>query len=148
MKTYDPKRYTMVLAGINLSRGLADGTFIKISPMAPRFSSKAGVDGEVVRTRRHDRRRSIEFTTMQTSEVNDRLSALFATDANAENGEGVGSFLLMDRNGTTRIEGVAYVAQDPDVELGPEASTRVWKLELVDETAATHGSNADTLPSV
>lgn len=148
MKTYDPKRFTLVFAGINLNKGLADGTFFKATPMAPRFSSKSGVDGEVVRSRKHDKRRSIEFTTMQTSEVNDRLSAILDTDANSENGEGVGSFLLMDRNGTTVMEGAAYVAQDPDLELAAEAGTRVWKLELVDETNVVHGSNADTIATV
>lgn len=147
MKTYDPKKYTCVFAGVNLNKGLADGTWIKIAPAAPRFSSKAGVDGEVVRTRRHDSRRMVEFTTMQTSDVNDRLSSIFAADIAAEAGEGVGSFLLQDRNGTTTVEGVAYISQEPDLELGVEAGTRTWKLELVDGDA-THGSNADSAAAV
>ena len=144
MKTYDPKRYTIVFAGVNLNKGLADGTFLRVTPAAPRFSSKAGVDGEVTRTRKHDKRRMVEFTVMQTSEVNDRLSAILATDADSENGEGVGNFYVADRNGTTVLEGLAYIAQDPDLELGAEAGTRTWKLEIA-EGSATHGSNPDTI---
>ena len=147
MKTYDPRKYTAVFAGVNLNRGLADGTWIKVTPAAPRFSSKVGVDGEVSRSRRHDSRRMVEFSTMQTSEVNDRLSAILAADVAAEAGEGVGSFLLQDRNGTTVVEGVAYIVQEPDLELGVEAGTRTWKLEIVDGDA-THGSNADSSAAV
>jgi hypothetical protein len=144
MKTYDPKKYDIVYAGIRLDRGLADGTFLSISAMSPGFSSKVGVDGEVVRTRSHDTRRTVSFTTMQTSELNDRLSAVYDRDRRAPAGEGVGSFVVQDRNGTTLIEGTAYIVQDPDLELSNEASTREWKLELVDVGTFRHGSNLST----
>lgn len=145
MKTYDPKRYVISFAGVDLNKGLADGTFLRISPMTARFTSKSGVDGEVTRTRRHDKRRTGEFTTMQTSDVNARLSAIFAADTDAPNGEGVGALLVKDLVGTTVFEATAYIAQDPDLELGPEATTRTWRFEIVDPGQTTHGSNPDTV---
>lgn len=140
MKTYDPKKYDLIFLGIRLNEGLADGTFIKITPTSAGFTSKSGVDGEVTRSRMHDRRRTIEFTLMQTSAINDRLSAAYNADRDSTNGEGVGAFMLQDRNGTTQVDGTAWVSQEPDLELAAEAGTRVWKLELVDGTA-THGGN-------
>ena len=141
MKTYDPKKYDIVFAGVRLNEGLADGTFLKITPMSPRYTSKVGVDGEVVRSRKHDTRRSVEFTLMQTSAINDRLSQIFKSDLASLNGEGVGAFLVQDRNGTTILEGTAWITQDPDLELAAEAGPRVWKLEIA-ESSATHGGNS------
>jgi hypothetical protein len=139
VKTYDPKKIDIIFAGIRIG-GFADGTFLKIAPKSPRFTSKSGVDGEVTRSRMHDTRRDVEFTLMQTSETNDRLSAVFKADVDSVNGEGVGAFMVQDRNGSTLIEGTAYITTDPDAEFAGEAGPRVWKLELV-EGSATHGGN-------
>ena len=137
MRTYDPKKVDIVFAGFRLE-GFVDGTFVKVSPKSVRFSSKSGVDGEVSRSRMHDTRKDVEITLMQTSESNDRLSQVFRADTDAVNGEGVGSFLLQDRGGTTLIEGTAWITSDPDAEFGAEAGGRVWKLELV-EGSVFHG---------
>lgn len=143
MKTYDPRRFDIVFAGIPLNKGVADGTFLSISSVGPGFSSKAGVDGEVTRTRSHDRRAVAKLTLMQTSEINDRLSAAYAADRDATNGQGVGVFFVQDRSGTTILEAAkAYISDDPDVTLEAEASTREWTFEL-SELRPTHGSNSD-----
>jgi hypothetical protein len=143
LKTYDPKKYPIVFAGILVNEGLADGTFLNISTETPGFSSKSGVDGEVTRTRSHDRRATATITVMQTSEVNDRFSALYAADRAATNGQGVGAFYVQDLAGTTVLESsVAYIANDPDVTLEAEASTRDWVIELADYQPS-HGSNSD-----
>lgn len=143
MKTYDPKKFDIVYAGIHLNEGVADGTFVVYSSTTPAFSSKAGTDGEVTRSRQHDRRSTVRLTLMQTSEVNDRLSTALAADMAAQNGLGVGSFLIRDRSGTTLIEASrAWIMDDPDLNLEQTASTREWVFELAD-TSAFHGSNPD-----
>lgn len=145
LKTYDPKKYRIEFAGISLNKGIADGTFLVVSSVGPGFSSKAGVDGEVVRTRSHDRRAVARLTLMQTSEVNDRLSSLYAADRDATNGQGVGAFSVKDDspNGTTIGEASkAYIADDPDLQLEAEAGTREWVIELAD-WRPTHGSVGD-----
>jgi hypothetical protein len=144
MKTYDPKRYDLVLGGVRLNQGLADGTWITVEGMSPGFTSKVGVDGEVTRARMHDRRATVRLTVMQTSAVNDLLSRQYLDDRNGnENGRGVASFLLQDRAGTTVVQASkAYIADDPDVTLSAEAETREWVIELAD-AEMFHGGNPD-----
>lgn len=143
MNTYDPNKYDIVFAGINLNEGVADGTVLTIAPVGPGFTSKAGVDGRVTRTRKHDRRYTAKISLMQTSAVNDRLSALYQADRNAENGRGVGAFFVQDRAGTTRFTGAkAYLAQDPEIVIDPEATAREWLIEI-SVGQVTHGSNPD-----
>ena len=143
LKTYDPKQYDLVFAGINLSEGLADGTFLTVTPDTAGFSKKVGVDGEVTRSRSHDRTATATFTLMQTSEVNDRLSAVYNADRDAVNGQGVGTFFVQDRAGTTIGEASkAYIANMPDLTLSGEAETREWTIELADWTPV-HGSVSD-----
>lgn len=143
MRTYDPKKFDIVFAGIHLNKGVADGTFLTLAPVTPGFSSKAGVDGEVSRSRQHDRRYTVRLVLMQTSDVNDRLSAVYAADRDAVNGQGVGSFFIQDRSGTTLVQASkAYINQDPDLTLEQTASTREWQFELSD-TDVFHGSNPE-----
>lgn len=143
LKTYDPKQWDIVFAGIPLNEGLADGTFLSISTTTAAFTSKAGPDGEVTRVRQHDRRAQARFTTMQTSEVNDRLSAVLRADRAATNGQGVGMFFVQDRSGTTVVRSSkAYISDDPDIELAMDATTREWIIDLPDYDP-THGSNPD-----
>lgn len=143
MKTYDPAKFDIVFAGRHLNEGVAEGTFLTVKRTTPGFSSKAGVDGEVTRTRSHDRRATATLTLMQTSEVNDILSAIFAADLAATVGQGVGAFFVQDRSGTTVIEASkAYIADDPEFKLDATASERVWTFELSDVTMV-HGSNSD-----
>lgn len=143
LKTYDPNMYDVVFAGIRLNEGLAEGTFLTISSESPGFSSKVGVDGEVTRARSHDSRATARLVLMQTSEINERLSAIHAADMDALNGSGVGSFYVQDRNGSTVAEASkAYISDDPDLTLEAEASEREWTFELADYSV-THGSTPD-----
>ncbi len=143
LKTYDPRKHDIVFAGILINEGLADGTFLTITPETPGFSTKVGVDGEVTRTRSHDRRATATVTLMQTSEVNARLSALYAADRAAVNGQGVGSFFVQDRGGDTVLRSSkAFISDGPDVTLAAEAETREWTFILTDYTPS-HGGNAD-----
>jgi len=143
LKTYDPRKHDIIFAGILINEGLADGTFLTISSDTPGFSVKVGVDGEATRTRSHSKVAEAKVTLMQTSEVNDRLSALYAADRAAVNGQGVGVFYVQDRAGTTVLQASkAFISDDPDVELSDEASTREWTFILTDY-APIHGGNPD-----
>ena len=144
MKTYDPKKYVATFGGVKLNEGIADGTFIGIKRVKSAFSAKTGVDGGHVRSRQHDRGKILTLTLMQTSEVNDRLSAILNADRAAINGKGVAAFMLIDLSGTTRIESAkAYIIDDPDMELGETATTREWAIMLAEVADPIHGSNPD-----
>ncbi len=143
MKTYDPKKHVIVFAGIPLNKGVADGTFLEIVSDGPGFTKKIGVDGEVTRSRSHNRSAQAKVTLMQTSEVNDRLSARYSADRAATVGQGVGVFYLQDLAGTTIGQASkAWIADDPDISLDATAGTRVWLIDLAD-WEVTHGGNAD-----
>jgi hypothetical protein len=143
VKTYDPKKYVLTFAGIPLNKGVADGTFLSVASSAPGFSKKVGVDGEVTRARSHDRTATATITLMQTSEVNDRLSARYRADRNAVNGQGVGAFEVRDLAGTTIARAAkAWISDDPDLTLEAEASTREWTIDLADWDPL-HGSVSD-----
>ena len=143
LKTYDPSKHAIVFAGILLNKGLADGTFLTITPATPGFSTKTGADGEVTRSRSHDKVAEATLTVMQTSEINDRLTALYLADRAATNGSGVGVFYVQDLAGTTlHMSSKAFISDDPDVELGTEATTREWAFILTDY-APGHGGNPD-----
>lgn len=145
-KTYDPKRYAISFAGILLNKGVSDGTLLTIASVTPGFSSKVSVDGPVTRTRSHDKRKTATLTLMQSSEVNDRLSALYNADRDPAqpNGRGVGAFRVQDLSGTTVLTcSKAWISDDPDLTLEATASTREWTFELSEVVDPIHGSVAD-----
>ena len=143
LKTYDPRKHDIVFAGILINEGLADGTFLNVASEQPGFTVKVGADGEVTRTRSHNKVATATVSLMQTSEVNQRLSALYAADRAAVNGQGVGVFYVQDRGGTTVLQASkAFISDDPDVTLETEATTRDWTFILTDYTPI-HGGNAD-----
>lgn len=145
-RTFDPKRYAISFAGILLNSGVGDGTILTITSVTPAFSSKAGVDGTVTRSRSHDKRKTATLTLMQSSEVNDRLSAIYNADRDPAqpNGRGVGAFRVQDLSGTTVLScAKAWISNDPDLTLEATASTREWTFELAEVVDAIHGSIAD-----
>ena len=141
-RTYDPNQYDVIFGGHRLS-GFAEGTFVQITPETPGFSDKAGVDGEVSRARKHDRRATCTVSLMQTSESNEVLSAAYEADRRSPNGSGVTSFRIVDKAGTTVFEASqAWIQAEPDVTLSDEPEGRDWEIRLADKTG-THGSNPD-----
>jgi hypothetical protein len=146
VKTYDPNRFVISFAGIILNKGVAEDTFLSVSKAGPGFSSKVSVDGSVTRSRSHDKRKIAKLTLMQSSEVNDRLSALYNADRDPAqpNGRGVGVFSVQDLSGTTVLRAAkAYIADDPDLDLGATAGPREWTFELSEVVNPIHGSISD-----
>jgi len=140
VKNYDPKHYTLVVAGIPIpTKGYADGEFIKIERESPAYTKKVGTDGSVTRSRQHNKSGTCTFTTMQHADINAVLSTLHNADLNSENGAGIGPFLLKDRNGLTVHAGKnCWIAKSPDVSLDKEATTRAWQIDI-DELESFEG---------
>lgn len=128
---YNPDR-VMCTFGSSLLQGFADGTFIKVTPLSPGFTSKAGADGLVSHSRSNDPRVKIEVTFMAGSNSNDILSAAHEADLAAPNGAGVGPFTLSDLNGTSVLECTyARVMAAPDTEYSKEDGDKTWVIEGV-----------------
>ncbi len=145
-KTFDPKRFVVSFAGIILNSGLAEGSWLTVAKTAPGFSSKVGVDGEVTRSRSHDKRKTVTLTLMQSSAVNDRLSAIYNADRDPEqpNGRGVGAFYIQDLAGTTVLQAAkAWISGDPDLVLDATATEREWTFELAEVDGAIHGGTTE-----
>lgn len=130
VKVYDGQSVIINFLALPINGGLADGEFLKIARISDAFTSKAGVDGEVTRSKTGDKRVTIELTLMQTSAMNAALSAFADTDEKFPNGAGIGPFLASSNNSFTFCE-KCWIAKRPDKTYGKEAGTRVWKFEGV-----------------
>lgn len=139
--TYDPKRYTLVVAGIPIpTKGYADGEFIKVVRAAQKFTKYVSTDGQVTRIRMHDDSATCTFTTAQRAEVNSILTALYISDVNSANGAGIGPFLLKDQNGLTVHEGKeCWIAQMPEVTLDKGLTVRPWIIDIANMSSFEGG---------
>jgi hypothetical protein len=130
LKNYTSDEVVISLGTIPINTGRGEGTFIKIKPKSPQFTTKVGADGEVARSRSNDHRHEIEITTLQTSDANLILSTLHILDQNAPNGAGVAAFLCEDMQGTSlHAAAECWIVEAPEVEYAAEIKERVWKLE-------------------
>lgn len=128
-KNYNINDVSQNLAGIMIDSGFGEDTVVKVTKDSDDFGDKVGADGEVTRYNMNDERVTIEFTLMQSSDVNAQLSALNILDKNAPGGAGVGPYFLKDNNGTTLLLCTqAWIAKPPDMEFGKEVKERVWKI--------------------
>jgi len=131
-KTYDPTLYSLVIAGIPIpAKGYADGEFIRWERDSDSFTDVAGTDGEVTRAKQYDKRATITFTLMQSSEMNAVLSTLANLDESTDGGAGIGPFLLKDRGGLTVLAGKdCWIAKMPDGSLDKNPTARAWKVRV------------------
>lgn len=128
---YSPDRVVCTFGDV--LRGFAPGTFVKVSPVSAKFSSRAGADRLVSHTRLNDDRIKIEVTLMAGSSSNTYLSAIHEADQTAANGAGVLPFSLADLNGSTIVE-CAYcrIMETPEQEFSNDSDgDRVWIFEGV-----------------
>ncbi len=127
-KFYDPDQLSLVFANIPIS-GFADGEFVRITPESDGFGSVVGTDGEVSRSKTGDKRAEVVFVLMQTSDTNDRLSALHQLDLATPGGAGVGALMIRDRQGRAQYSSEqAWIQRAPDVSFDREATSREWVL--------------------
>lgn len=76
MKTYDPGDISVVFAGLSLTEGLAPDTFVKVETPEDSFNFVQGADGHSTRSKSGKRMKRVMLTVLQTSDVNDKLSAI------------------------------------------------------------------------
>jgi len=130
MQTYDPKNWDLVLGG-NLITGWGDNTFISITKESEAYEDAAGVDGEVVRGRKHDERATLEITLMRTSASNQILSDMYNLGRQSANGEDIFSARLVNREGSSEHKAAeAWVQDAPAVSLEGGPNTTTWKVRL------------------
>lgn len=130
---YDSNQVTIVVANIPISEGFAEDTKIEIVPEANAFEDVVGVDGKVTRSKTNDRRATVTLRLMQSSPMNAVLSALHEIDLSADNGAGVGAFMVKDLGGTSlHVASASWIQKSPDVKYGVKATEREWKIRVAD----------------
>jgi hypothetical protein len=141
-KNFAADQVVLTFAGLRI-QGYADGSFVSVEPMSPGFSSKAGADGLVSRSRSNDPRVKITITLEQTSSSNDVLSAIHEADLAMPNGAGVAALSLEDLLGRFRlVSASAWVEKAPTAEFGRETGQRAWELvAIVPPGARINGGN-------
>lgn len=128
---YDPDNVSIMVCGIPIEGGFADGTFIEIEQDSDDFVDVVGTDGAVTRSKTNDRRATITITLMQSSESNALLSALNNIDRKAKNGAGVGPCLITDNQGTSLYAGEkSWIAKPPTAGFDKTAGPRAWKIRV------------------
>jgi len=131
LKIYSPRQITINFLNQTIDSGYDDGDFCKIEANADDFELTMGTDGEGARSETGDR--SAKFTVMllQTSDGNAVFSAANNLDRAANNGAGVGPFMIRDRQGTSMyMADKTWVVGPPkSVTFGRKAQGREWVLE-------------------
>lgn len=132
LKVYDSKEVSLVICGIPIDSGFAEGEFVKLEQEEEDFLTVVGTDGEVTRSKSNNRTAKATIRLMQTSDGNTALSALNKLDKAQPNGAGVGSFLLKDRTNS----GVVYqaehcwISKPPAVSFDKTATPREWEIMI------------------
>ena len=122
--TYDPDR-VKVSFGPVLFSGYADGTYITIARQGTIFDTRKGADGSIDRKNNRNKHFNVTITLMQTSKVNDLLSAIMITDM--ESNFGINPLSIVDLNGTTVFFArQAWIQKDPDDEEADSLGNREW----------------------
>jgi hypothetical protein len=141
MKIYDADQISIMIAGIPITSGFADGEFITIEPEAEDFTDVVGTDGEVTRSKTNDRRATLTLKLMQTSEANALLSALNETDKNTPGGAGVGALLIRDRQGLSLYQAAeCWIQKGPNITFDREATAREWIIRCAKLVPFTGGN--------
>lgn len=131
---YDADQFKIQVAGIQIAKGpgksgYADGEFLSVKKTKDSFTIVEGTDGTVARSKVNSRTIEIELTLLQTNATNADLSALWQSDENNPNGQGIGSFLVQDLQGTTKIMCTkSWISKPADVVLDRGAKGRKWMM--------------------
>lgn len=128
MKTYAPGQIKIVMGAFVLS-GLAEDTFVTVAEIGEGISSVSGADGEVARAMSRDSRLRITVTLLQTSDSNDRLTALHQADK-ATDGNGAVPVSITDLRGRSlHASDSAWVVKTPDAGYARQVGNREWVIE-------------------
>lgn len=128
LKSYSPEDVLMVFAGVPISNGLAEGSFVEIEPNANMFEDAVGADGEVARVKSNDRRATVRFRLMNTSSDNAKLSTIANLDK--KTGGGIGP-LMISVKGTNIVylAAKAWIMREPTVAFSNNSiETMEWEI--------------------
>jgi hypothetical protein len=136
--TYSPKKVIVTFNGRILT-GYAAGTFIEAERESDAFTKDVGADGETARVASADRSGRVTLTLMQTSDSNDYLSTVAATDELTQTG--TGALFIKDTSGRSLVTaGEAWVKKVPKASFAKDNGEREWVFETGDIQITNNGN--------
>lgn len=127
VRSFDPKQ-VVVSFGAHTFVGYAEGTFIKVARNGNAFEKSRGADGTVDRINKNALDFTVSLTLKQTSPSNAKLSELLLLDQTTNSS--VLPLVVKDLGGATLFTAAqAWIAKDPDMELGDSLASREWTFE-------------------
>lgn len=128
-KVYDPDQISVMICGIPIIGGFADGSMVDIEQDEDDFTEVVGTMGDVTRSKKNNKMTTITVRLLQASTANSLLSALANTDAAAPNGAGIGPSEIKDLQGTSVFFfDKSWIAKVPKVSFDAQDTPREWKI--------------------
>lgn len=125
--TYNPLKVKIAL-GNHAVTGFAEDSFIVIEPLGDGVTSKAGCDGEIVRSVDPNNRFTVKLALLWSSPTHRFLEQMYIKDKT----DGTGTFpiLMKDITGQEKfVCDAAWVTKQPATTKGKEAQNKEWTLE-------------------
>lgn len=139
--SYDPAQVICTVGGVILS-GFSDGDSITARRAEDVYMTRVGTDGGVGRARNANKMGEFEFKLLQTSQVNNLLSALLATDDLTNDGLVVIPITVVDGSGTSLATATqCWIKTIPEGVFGKEVGERVWVFSAADLKMFHGGGN-------
>jgi hypothetical protein len=142
MKAFNIKDLAISLSGVPLDAGgFGDDDVLSIEWDEDQWETFTGADGEVTRSATNNYQATATLRLSQTSDVNDRLSALLHADLALPNGAGAGAFMCKDVHGRAVISSErAWVNGFPkEVKFGKGTKVWEWQIKLANARTSVLG---------
>lgn len=142
--SYTPEEVTVVISvggQVHTVTGYAEGTFINATRVIQAAEAFQGSDNTGGRVKRRNTSRRVTLSLTQFSKSNNFLQAWQAADEEASRNQYIGSVLIKDNSGTTKMfSSQAFIEMVPDVSLSNTAEQRDWGLFLFNSTGEVGGN--------
>jgi len=138
--SYDPSKVVCIVGSVIVS-GFSDGDAIIARMSEERNFVRVGLGGSVSKARNSNKTGEFEFRLLQTGEINDQLSALFAIDDLTNDGNIVLPISITDGSGRSfAVATQCWLKEAPEATFGKEVSERIWVFTAAD-LRIFHGGN-------
>ena len=125
--TYAPDEVSLIFGG-EIITGFADGESIKIEPVADRFTSQVGSQGDLTRTKSSNKLCKLTVVLQHNSPSNAVFQGAIINDENTNNG--YEPVLLRDGSGSDlHTSEAAWVMKQAGASYGDAATNKEWVLE-------------------
>ncbi len=127
LREFDFKKVTATFGPVILTE-FAAGSSIKVARNEQAWTTQVGASGEATRSKSNNNTGTVTITLQQTSPSNKKLGTYARLDELSNSGKQ--PLMIVDQNGETVVAcASAWIQKIPDIEYGPESSTREWVFE-------------------